>query len=341
MPMKTGRQWLFHRGAIVLLFVFGVMFTGACAGAARAGVDEMPAPDLEEKEVAPEDADEAVLNWREPHLIVRAPDRPRIGALLLFLPGTGARPTEYRDLLGEAAARGYETIALRYANDLRLSQTCTPGADRDCHGAVREEVVFGVDASPLLEVAPPDSIVGRTSALLRYLAEEYPDEHWDDYLLPDGQPNWSRIAVSGYSQGAGHAAFLAKRVRLLRVGMYSGPADICLGAGGKMANWLTLPSATPVDAYVGFTHKQDEALHFSYVLKSWKALGLSDFGPAINVDRSRFPFRQSRQLYSELAPAEERDYAFHGATVRDRDTPRDARGAPMYRAIWRYVSFPY
>ncbi|MBX7058767.1 MAG: hypothetical protein K1X75_11940 [Leptospirales bacterium] len=325
------------RGAAILL---GSLLWLGCNGSAVVLADDgMSDLKISERLVHPTAADQGVSNWDLPHLVLRAEDRPQIGALLLFFPGTLAAPDDYRNLLSEAAARGYHVISLSYPNELRLSAGCNAGSDPDCHGRAREEILFGRDVSPLIEVRQPDSILQRTQALLHYLAAQDPEAGWSEFLDDEGAVDWRRVAVSGYSQGAGHAAYLAKHFRVMRVGMYSGPADVTVS--GRPASWLSMPSATPPELYAGFTHKRDEVLYYWSVLRNWRKLGLSDDGPAVDVDHSAFPFSGRRQLFSDRDPGNERAYVFHGATVRDSDTPRDERGAPLYRGIWRYVSLPH
>lgn len=317
-------------------------FSVACAGGTFAVTsDEADLYEaLNERRVAPASIDAAASNWLEDHIVASGASPAPGGPLFVFLPGTYALPDDYRWLLKEAALRGHRAIGLRYANTWALSRICNTLSDLDCHGLVREEILFGRDVSPLVNVSPADSVVGRLKTLLAHLADEYPEEGWSAYLKSDGDINWEQVSLSGYSQGAGHAAFLAKQYRVLRVGLYSGPADVSLPLGGRPASWLYRPSATPYDAYFGFTHAEDEVLQYSHVLRNWSALGLSEAGPAVNVDRSAAPFRFTRQLVTRMPPAQTSDYARHGATVRDGDTPRDPRNLPIYRAVWGYVSFP-
>jgi len=56
---------------------------------------------------------------------------------------------------------------------------------------------------------------------------------WSDYLSA-GMPDWSRIVVSGHSQGASHAGYIAYRRELRGVLLLSGPQDTC---GEDGATW--------------------------------------------------------------------------------------------------------
>lgn len=94
-----------------------------------------------------------------------------------------------------------------------------------------------------------ETIVNRLVKLLSYLQEHDAPRRWDGYLL-NGEPNWSRIVVSGLSQGAGMAAYIAKRKAVARAVLFSSPWDF-MGASRQLAPWISEPSATPPDRLAG------------------------------------------------------------------------------------------
>jgi predicted esterase len=53
----------------------------------------------------------------------------------------------------------------------------------------------------------------------------HPFESWAQYLATPDSIDWSNIIVGGHSQGAGHAAYLAKFNSVNRVLLFSGPND--------------------------------------------------------------------------------------------------------------------
>ncbi len=87
----------------------------------------------------------------------------------------------------------------------------------------------------------------RLVKLLQYLDVQHPDEHWGDYLI-GGEPNWSRIVISGHSQGAGMAAYIAKRKAVARVVLFSSPWDY-VKSSRQPAPWLSETSATPPERW--------------------------------------------------------------------------------------------
>jgi hypothetical protein len=91
---------------------------------------------------------------------------------------------------------------------------------------------------------------------LTALASQYPTEGWERYLV-NGAPNWPTIALTGQSQGAGMAAFIAKRVALARVILSSSPWDHA-SPSGRLAPWLSEASATPPQRWYGVYHAEEQ-----------------------------------------------------------------------------------
>jgi acetyl esterase/lipase len=72
-------------------------------------------------------------------------------------------------------------------------------------------------------------------------------------------PNWNRIALAGQSQGAGMAAYIAKKEVLARVILFSSPWDFVTAKGKlqMMAPWLATPSTTPLERWFGGYHQRE------------------------------------------------------------------------------------
>jgi len=70
-------------------------------------------------------------------------------------------------------------------------------------------VISGTNTSPLLDVSTTNSIVNRAEKLLAYLDRQFPTEAWGQYLT-SGSLDWSKVVISGHSQGGGHAGVLTK-----------------------------------------------------------------------------------------------------------------------------------
>ena len=208
------------------------------------------------EQVRPSIADPGVRQFDDPSLVISNGPADRAAPLVVFMPGTHGRsenaPSKLLDVIAQL---GYRVVFLTYNDEPGVSQTCPKRIDPQCAANFREMRVFGDGEGPVRN-APQEAIVARLSALLHYLQREHPTMGWDGYLLPDGQPSWGRIVVSGFSQGAGMAAFIAKRERVERVVLFSNPWDYS-GSERQLAPWLTSPSATPPDRWWAERHSKE------------------------------------------------------------------------------------
>jgi hypothetical protein len=317
----------------------------AACGGGGGGDEPLPptAPASIERNVAPLTTDGAITSEFQPHIAINpSPAAALRGRLFVMLPGTGATPNTYREVVRTGAPQGWHAIGLSYPNDDAVGSQCAASADPDCAGNIRRETVTGSDTSPQVSVDRANSIIGRLVSLLRYLSTNFPDEGWDRFLL-GSEPNWALISVGGHSQGAGHAAFLGKLVTLERVVMFSGTADPGPGPDGR-ALWLSFPNVTPADRFYGFTHTADPLASQAAVLSGWRQLGLATFGAPVSVDNNVPPYADSRQLLTSAPPNPmplgPSAAPAHGAPVADAVTPRDASGAPLLRSVWTFLAFP-
>lgn len=144
--------------------------------------------------------------------VVMVPDDPG-SVLWLHLGGSGGKPSNTTKLGTAAVDSGYRYISLAYTNEPSISARCTcPEGPRpiECEELARGEVLTGQDLSPWLEMEADESIEYRLVALLEYLTEQNAKGGWDQFLTEDGGIKWSRIAVSGFSQGGGMAGLIAR-----------------------------------------------------------------------------------------------------------------------------------
>lgn len=272
---------------------------------------------------------------------VFVPGANRQNRLFIMLPGTDAPPRVYRFVTRTGAQEGYHAIALAYPNDDAVGVLCANSPRPDCAGEVRTEVITGEDASPLVSVNRVNSITGRLTDLLLYLDRTFPGEGWAQFLA-NGAPDWTRIVVAGHSQGAGHAGFFAKLVRVQRVGMFSGPADPGPGPD-QPASWTARPNVTPLSDQFGFTHTADPLAPLANNLRNWQSIGLGLFGGQVSVDGRSPPFEGPRQLVTSAAPNPNPTgpsaAPAHGAPAVDNVTPLAADGQPLFRQVWVHMLF--
>ncbi len=216
-----------------------------------------PADNVEVIRVRPSEADPNVKNFDDVNLIVV--DRSTALAhapLVVFLPGTGGRPENAQGLLGIVARQGYRVIGLQYNDEPPVVQVCPRMPDPNCSERFRRERVFGGDdPDPPVRNSESETIVRRLVMLLRYLDRRQPSDHWREYLAAD-EPDWSRIVVSGLSQGAGMAAYIAKKRPVARVVLFSSPWDF-YGPDRRLAPWLVQPSRTPPERWFAELHRRE------------------------------------------------------------------------------------
>jgi acetyl esterase/lipase len=269
--------------------------------------------------VPPERTDSAIHRYLEPNLVTFQRSAQATAPLLVFLPGTGGRPQNTSDFALAAVERGYRVIGLEYDDTPAVAQICPRNPSPFCSGNVREKRIYGHDVTPLIDDRPEESIVNRLTKLLQTLEREHPGEGWDGYL--DGaQPRWSRIAVSGLSQGAGMAAYIAQRASVARVVLFSSPWDN-YGRAHALAPWVTVgPGATPSERWFGAYH--DRELDADIIARAYAALAIP----------------RSHTLVFTLEPAAKRGpNPYHPSVVGNGVTPRAADGTPAYLEQWKFL----
>ena len=204
--------------------------------------------------VRPSVADPAVRDFDYPNLVYGG--GPRGAHLAVFLPGTGGGQDGGPELLLRTiAGQGYRVVFLPYDDVPAVSQVC-PKRPPQCSARFREARTFGGGAGGPVANPPAEAIVARLASLLRYLDQRHPEAGWGDYLDGAGRPAWPRIVVSGLSQGAGMAAFIAKRFPVRRVVLFSSPWDE-YGPQQRPAPWLFAPSATPPERWWAERHVRE------------------------------------------------------------------------------------
>jgi hypothetical protein len=177
--------------------------------------------------------------WMADHVML-TPD-VQSATLVVFLAGTGAPPNDYASLLHSARSAGHYVIGLAYlsapATDRSRDSWCNYIGKEDddkigtCSDEMHERVLFG-SASGILRGASRnfwnvDEANSVRSILLRALKQT----SWGAQFLittsnsSESRVDWSKIIISGHSQGAGHAAYLSHRRGVFAAVLFSGPQD--------------------------------------------------------------------------------------------------------------------
>jgi len=295
-------------------------------------------------QVAPRDTDPATANWPNKHLVAFDLSAPARHELFLFLPGTGADPTVYSiAIIKQAAANGFDAVSLSYPNTFSPS-ICASSTNPACFEAVRQQILMGGAVDPRAAVSAADSLQNRLIKLLQYLAANQPSRNWAGYLDGSG-PRWSAIRLSGHSQGASMAAFIAIQHQVDRVTLFSGPTDVSLnGVLTRPAFWISDHGATPASRYYAFTHLRDESgVNFT---AAWTVLDLKGADAPVLIDDSQTPFRHSHVLVTDAAPAPvtprpgpETTMPFHLIVAGSRLLPLAPSGQPVFASAWQYLCF--
>ncbi|MDQ3353091.1 MAG: hypothetical protein M3507_01145 [Actinomycetota bacterium] len=253
--------------------------------------------------------------------VVREPASRARNLLHVFLPGTGYSPGAQAAYLDHSASLGFHTVGLSYKNSKSINSYCKDGRDADCEENVRREIIYGVNSSSLLSVSPAKSIVGR---LKTELAARKSQPGWEQFVAPDGTPVWSKVVLSGHSQGAGHVAIMAQDQAVARVALLAGPND-----GGKGSN----TSAPWVDGGPGKTSSS-----------SWYALGhVDDASRLRQIDawnRLKVPSNSAKadvptgasRLFTTLKPSD--STRGHESVVIDQYLVKTNGGVPALQPTW-------
>lgn len=252
----------------------------------------------------------------------RAPDQ---GKLVIWLMGHN------QGLFERVSGYGLHAIQVHYANGwFSKLYSGAPPADDLFLSKIRLEAATGEDLSDKVSIPKADSIMGRSLALVKWLAKQNPQGRWQQFLTADGKDlQWDKVILSGISHGSTTAARMAKQIKVDRVVMFSGPRD-------QYEAWQALPSATPANRYFAFTHVLDDGWKGDHYCRSWQMLKLQDYGPVVNVENTPFPYGNSRRLTTDADVKNDPKRA-HGAVVPGGSAPKDTAGKYIHEEVWRYL----
>ena len=277
-----------------------------------------PHPEIDfvfEKNGKPTDIENASVDTRVP---------PQ-GKLVTWLMGYSA------PLFERVNRYGLHAIRVHYANGwFNQFGKEPPPADDQFLGKIRLEAATGEDFSDVVNIPKPDGMMERALQFVKWLAKENPPGRWDYFLTEDGQGlRWDRVIIAGASHGSTTAARFAKYQRVDRVVMFCGPRD-------QYETWQALPSATPANRFFGFSHVLDSGWTGNHYCRSWELLGLQQFGPIVNVDKSSPPYGNTRRLITDADVKHDPKRA-HSSVVPGGSAVKDANGKFIHEAVWRYL----
>ncbi len=220
--------------------------------------------------------------------------------LLLFIGGTGSKTKNYLRISEFAGNLGYDVINVSYPNSIAAASLAN-SSDNLVFNNYRQEICYGTNLSSDVSVDSLNSIFTRVVNLINYLDTAYPSQNWSQYLISSNTLNWSKIAVAGHSQGAGHACYFAKYESTERVLMFSGPNDYS-NHFAQPANWLGIPGVTQKNRHFVYLSLYDEAVEFSKQLSNISDLGIYPETDTVHVDVTNSPFNNSHCLFTTQPP---------------------------------------
>ncbi|MBL8060173.1 MAG: hypothetical protein JNK63_05605 [Chthonomonas sp.] len=287
------------------------------------------------RSILPQDTDRAITEFQSNHSVfIDNVAKPR-GELLVFLPGTNGKTNNTDNFCKTAASLGYQVINLMYPDDVPATKVRSD-KDRKAFENFRLEIITGEDLSKAISVNRSNSIEHRLIKLLQHLDKSYPSERWGAFLTSKSELNWPQIAVSGLSQGAGHAGLIATRRRVARAILFGGPKDYDR-AVDKPAGWIG-KTATPTDLIFTFNHEQDlQGCDLSEQLEICRAMGLEEHGKAVDVDKVVLPFKGSRILTTDFPGTKVPSVQAHGSVVGDGSKAKLPNGKSLFEPVWVYM----
>lgn len=258
--------------------------------------------------VTPKQTDNNYASSDESHYVVRN-TKTHLNKLLLFIGGSYSVPKDYNFICDYGATIGLDVISLSYPNDV-AAFSISNSTDPNGFNNFRDEICFGNPVSAIVDVSVLNCITTRATKLLLFLKNTYPDQNWGQYLTATNTILWSKVIVSGHSQGSGHACYLAKTFLTDRVVMFSGPNDYSTYFNSP-TNWLSQTGLTPLNKHYSLLHTQDEIVPFTYQVANTRALGLiSATQSPLLVDNLTSPYSNVRSLSLNI-PA----ISYHNSTI--------------------------
>lgn len=315
---------------------------GGSSGSCDATVPSIDVPDVKMLDAAhvvvpPSMIDSATDMEPQKSHQVFVPNDPaaRRSQLFVMLPGTDGSPANNQNILRIAATAGFRAVGLAYPSDTNQGDLCGATADpAACNVAFAEEKLYGVDATPVLDVNEPNSVVGRLRRLLQAADAQVPGAGFGVYLN-GGEVVWDKLVVAGFSQGSGLAGYLGKDKSLARNVFFSSGCDVhgTTMADAAADDWCSLPRQTPASRMFGLLHAEDKLWLKS---QAYRAYGMDAFGDFVDAGTLSPRYCTGTHiLTSSLAPAP--GGGPHTSLATDPDMPVDVDGVPLLAEDYFYL----
>lgn len=182
--------------------------------------------------------------------------------LVVVLVGTGGEPKYYTWLLKFLVDNNVRVIFLAYKNSIPVHSKCRNSMDHGrCYENYRSAVSFGGGVKDLVDVPKSESIEGLLVDVLQRLRNGDASGGWERFLGMGNSVVWKDITLIGYSLGAGHSAYIAKKRKVNRVVLLSGPSDWVDNQG--FPTWFKDDSVTAKEDFFAVYQADDPVVSIS------------------------------------------------------------------------------
>ena len=220
------------------------------------------------------------------------PGTVRRNKLLVFLTGSGDSCSGI-GVIGQIGVNlGFDAMCVNYSNAASAVNICK---DTGCFGNIFQakldatgpcSIANGTDCGtdpltgqPYVNSNPADALTQRISMMLQYLRDNGYNANgtdWGSYLNGTA-PEWTRIILSGWSQGGSLATYAGYKLSISRAINLSAP-PLATPVGGVMtaADFFSTPPVTDIRNFYGLVHTHDPLYIEGRFQAVWSAAGFTD-----------------------------------------------------------------
>jgi hypothetical protein len=213
-----------------------------------------------------------------------------------------------------------------YPDGMASQKNVAMSSDPQAYIKFRMGIIQGGQILPHRHISQADSIENRLAKLLIYLESKQAKQGWGQFLNPQSGIDWSKIAVSGSSQGGGHAYMIAKYHKVARVIMFASPKDFSFYFK-KPAVGFDSNTRTPLNRFFAFNHMKDNRNGCTHDQQSeiFKQIGLDRLG-IVEAEKAKPGYNHAHLIYSDQ-PLESKKY--HGSVSKGF--------LKVCPAVWQYM----